>query len=243
MEETPLSRSSSCASNLFNRSDAGTPTLEDLEAQRQLLEAQLGDDDSQSSTGTPGGNVSSQRSSRSSSVDNEGYKFTVPEPPGTPGQNPPLPNFPPPQTPPNPPLPVGTPPVTPVTTPQGPPPLPGCAPPQTPPNPPLPPGTPPVTPVQSRLGTPTSTSTPGDGFTTPTQNPNWSLNRSGSASIEKSLGTPVTKVCKEDLPDPEKFRQGVQDHIPYENLPDATGRYNKMKDLIANIRRLKKNSQ
>lgn len=61
-----------------------------------------------------------------------------------------------------------------------------------------------------------------------------------SASISKDFGTPIVKGPIELLPDSSKFGDGIEDHIPYENLPDATGTYDKIRDLISRVRTIKK---
>lgn len=61
---------------------------------------------------------------------------------------------------------------------------------------------------------------------------------SKNKSISKDFGTPIfmRTISKEKLPDASSFGQGIEDHIPYENLPDATGSYSKMSKLIDKIR-------
>ncbi|KAJ8312797.1 hypothetical protein KUTeg_010170 [Tegillarca granosa] len=66
-----------------------------------------------------------------------------------------------------------------------------------------------------------------------------SLQRGGSTSISKDFGTPIlsSKPGKVDcLPDAVKFGDGIEDHIPFENLPDSTGTFEKMRGLISKIR-------
>lgn len=57
-------------------------------------------------------------------------------------------------------------------------------------------------------------------------------------SISKDFGTPIymRTISKEKLPDASNFGQGIEEHIPYENLPDATGSYSKISKLIDKIR-------
>jgi hypothetical protein len=56
-----------------------------------------------------------------------------------------------------------------------------------------------------------------------------------------SLGTPVsekthaTNLAK-GLPDPEKFSDGIQQDIPFENLPGATGTFDRMMKLMKHLR-------
>lgn len=80
------------------------------------------------------------------------------------------------------------------------------------------------------------------GTPQPTTN-NAAMNSFGSvpsASISKDFGTPIVKGPIELLPDSSKFGDGIEDHIPYENLPDATGTYDKIRDLISRVRTIKK---
>ncbi|XP_022229752.2 zinc finger CCHC domain-containing protein 8 homolog [Drosophila obscura] len=50
-------------------------------------------------------------------------------------------------------------------------------------------------------------------------------------------GTPIIKFSKFDqLPVDSNFRAGVCDVINFENLPDSTGKYEQMKDLLKNVR-------
>ncbi|XP_062602163.1 zinc finger CCHC domain-containing protein 8-like [Saccostrea cucullata] len=69
-------------------------------------------------------------------------------------------------------------------------------------------------------------------------NPLSSLHQSNS--ISKDYGTPILKGPVESLPDSSKFGEGIEDHIPYENLPDATGTFDKIRDLINKVRTMKK---
>ncbi|XP_060067366.1 zinc finger CCHC domain-containing protein 8-like [Ylistrum balloti] len=88
-------------------------------------------------------------------------------------------------------------------------------------------------------GSPTS-SLPG----TPVVGPSSSLSdlnfafKSATGSISRDYGTPIQKRqgVANDLPDAEKFGEGIMDHIPYENLPEATGTFEKMRGLIDRIR-------
>lgn len=56
--------------------------------------------------------------------------------------------------------------------------------------------------------------------------------------IEKSyMGTPIIKFSPYDnLPNGENFKVGVSDVINFENLPDSTGKYENMKELIKKVR-------
>ncbi|KAH8301432.1 hypothetical protein KR059_003189 [Drosophila kikkawai] len=50
-------------------------------------------------------------------------------------------------------------------------------------------------------------------------------------------GTPVLKFSEFDkLPEGNNFKVGVSDVINFENLPDSTGKYEQMKDLLKNVR-------
>lgn len=63
----------------------------------------------------------------------------------------------------------------------------------------------------------------------------------GSVSKSKNFSTPVMKRVGsiESLPSDSKFAQGIEDHIPFENLPDATGNFDKIRTLVNKIRKLK----
>ncbi|KAH8252926.1 hypothetical protein KR032_002737 [Drosophila birchii] len=61
-----------------------------------------------------------------------------------------------------------------------------------------------------------------------------SLVKKFKASFE---GTPVLKFSVFDkLPEGSNFKVGVSDVINFENLPDSTGKYEQMKDLLKNVR-------
>ncbi|XP_033746912.1 zinc finger CCHC domain-containing protein 8-like [Pecten maximus] len=62
--------------------------------------------------------------------------------------------------------------------------------------------------------------------------------KSTTGSISRDFGTPIQKRqgVASDLPDADKFGEGIMDHIPYENLPEATGTFEKMRGLIDRIR-------
>ncbi|XP_046365702.2 zinc finger CCHC domain-containing protein 8-like [Haliotis rufescens] len=57
-------------------------------------------------------------------------------------------------------------------------------------------------------------------------------------SISKEYSTPIVQRPNSinSLPDATKFGVGVEDHIPFENLPDSTGTFEKMRGLMALIR-------
>jgi zinc finger CCHC domain-containing protein 8 len=52
------------------------------------------------------------------------------------------------------------------------------------------------------------------------------------------LGTPILQSASpySRLPKPEKFSRDICDVINFENLPDSTGKYEKMSDLIRKVR-------
>jgi zinc finger CCHC domain-containing protein 8 len=52
------------------------------------------------------------------------------------------------------------------------------------------------------------------------------------------LGTPILQSASpySHLPNPEKFSRDICDVINFENLPDSTGKYEKMSDLIRKVR-------
>ena len=118
--------------------------------------------------------------------------------------------------------------------PPSPPPLPIETPPR---NPPLPAGTPPVTPANANPVTPPTpqtgdetvavavavaavsfSSTPGSG---------------GSLSVECS--TPVLNMDT-GIPNAARFAECVSEHIPYENLPNATGTFARMRRVLKAVR-------
>ncbi|CAG0887073.1 unnamed protein product [Cyprideis torosa] len=53
-----------------------------------------------------------------------------------------------------------------------------------------------------------------------------------------SLGTPILPSVSpyNRLPDYDKFSQGITEHIPFENLPDSTGTYQKISGIIMKVR-------
>lgn len=59
-------------------------------------------------------------------------------------------------------------------------------------------------------------------------------------SLRKDYGTPILTRQKHALPDSSKFGMGVEDHIPFENLPDSVGTFNKMRNIIDVIRQKNK---
>ena len=61
---------------------------------------------------------------------------------------------------------------------------------------------------------------------------------SPSGSISKDFGTPILVRDKsfKSLPGPDKFNDGIQEHINFENLPDSAGTFEKMRNLFAKIK-------
>ncbi|CAI9715860.1 zinc finger CCHC domain-containing protein 8 isoform X1 [Octopus vulgaris] len=57
-------------------------------------------------------------------------------------------------------------------------------------------------------------------------------------SLGKDYGTPVNqnKGPFPTLPDRTNFSVGIQDHIPFENLPQSTGTYNRMRQVFQKIK-------
>lgn len=82
----------------------------------------------------------------------------------------------------------------------------------------------PESPVTSKL--PATPATP----TTPMQR---------NSSMFTVLGTPVLKQVSpfSNLPTNDQFSKGVSEVINFENLPDSTGKYEKMKVLIGKVRK------
>ncbi|CAG5135778.1 unnamed protein product, partial [Candidula unifasciata] len=59
---------------------------------------------------------------------------------------------------------------------------------------------------------------------------------SSTISLSRDYGTPVLTRENSGLPDATKFGQGIEEHIPFENLPNSTGTFEKMRNLIDTIR-------
>lgn len=59
-----------------------------------------------------------------------------------------------------------------------------------------------------------------------------------TTSISKEYGTPIHIKDKsfKALPSPEKFHKGIEDHIPFENLPDSVGTFERMRNLFKSIK-------
>ncbi|OQR67275.1 zinc finger protein-like [Tropilaelaps mercedesae] len=71
-----------------------------------------------------------------------------------------------------------------------------------------------------------------------------SLKLHRSLSLGSVPGTPIPASISRvlSLPDPAKWSVGVADHIPFENLPGATGTFEKMRGLLAKIKDLRNGS-
>jgi len=67
------------------------------------------------------------------------------------------------------------------------------------------------------------------------QEENSSLSTS-KLSISCDFGTPILVRHKSGLPDASRFGAGVEEHIPFENLPDSTGTFEKMRSILGTIR-------
>ncbi|XP_076348003.1 LOW QUALITY PROTEIN: zinc finger CCHC domain-containing protein 8 homolog [Tachypleus tridentatus] len=59
-----------------------------------------------------------------------------------------------------------------------------------------------------------------------------------SRSLSVSTGTPVmSRVSShERLPDSSKFKDGVSEHLPFENMSNSTGMYDKMRHVLAKVK-------
>ncbi|KAL4224071.1 Zinc finger CCHC domain-containing protein 8 [Mactra antiquata] len=62
----------------------------------------------------------------------------------------------------------------------------------------------------------------------------------GTVSVSKNYGTPILKRAGsiDTLPSDSKFSQGIEDHIPFENLPEATGRFGAIRKIVDKIRKI-----
>ncbi|XP_035228232.1 zinc finger CCHC domain-containing protein 8-like [Stegodyphus dumicola] len=62
---------------------------------------------------------------------------------------------------------------------------------------------------------------------------------SKSLSLSKSEGTPILEQGNpyNKLPDADKFAQGITEHLPFENLPDAVGKYEKMRGVLCSLQK------
>ena len=210
----PGSRCGSRASSGSSRAGAGsqqtsrvgTPTLEELEERRQLLQSELLAGDDITDSCDDDATTQSQEDTASSAA--EDSSFLSPLPPSRlrqiysrdTGSGTPSP---------------------------GPPPLPQDTPPRPPP---LPEGTPPPQRTPGSLSTPQGHST-SQLMTTP----------SSGGSISMALGTPVSgeSSAKKDkgLPNSSKFADGIQEHLNFENLPESTGTYDRLRKVLDGLNR------
>lgn len=108
-----------------------------------------------------------------------------------------------------------------------------------------------IKPQLTRVGSTTSIQTFGELGTgspassnpgTPVQNP-FSEDKplfKGTVSVSKDYGTPILRRSGsfDVLPSDSKFSQGIEDHIPFENLPDATGRFGAIRKVVEKIRKI-----
>ena len=56
-----------------------------------------------------------------------------------------------------------------------------------------------------------------------------------TSSLSISHGTPIHKNTsgkRDSLPNPEKWRKDITEHIPFENLPGTTGNFERMNNLL-----------
>lgn len=60
----------------------------------------------------------------------------------------------------------------------------------------------------------------------------------------KEEGTPIVQMYSEfkDLPAQDKWMTNTTDHIMFENLPDATGKFEEMRELLKKVRKTRKNT-
>ena len=56
------------------------------------------------------------------------------------------------------------------------------------------------------------------------------------ASRRRELGTPVSAGRAHLVYDAQKWSAGITEHIPYENLPGATGAWDRMSSLVKKVR-------
>ena len=98
-------------------------------------------------------------------------------------------------------------------------------------------------PMSSQPGTPLVLSQPGTPLPrvgTKESSPFIEINSQfkGTTSISKDYGTPILQKegSVRKLPTDVAFQQGIEDHIPFENLPDSTGTFNKMRKLLETIK-------
>ena len=62
--------------------------------------------------------------------------------------------------------------------------------------------------------------------------------------IKEEEGTPIPQMYSEykSLPTLDKWAVGMVDHIMFENLPDATGHYDRVRDILKKARKDKPES-
>ncbi|KAJ8674881.1 hypothetical protein QAD02_010667 [Eretmocerus hayati] len=87
------------------------------------------------------------------------------------------------------------------------------------------------------LSNATSTNNTGPDVT-PQDSPMSGTSRPPRNVVEVILGTPILKSCSpyKKLPASEKFSKDICDVINFENLPDSTGKYDKMAELLVKVR-------
>lgn len=82
---------------------------------------------------------------------------------------------------------------------------------------------------------PTTPGTPG----TPVQNPENSSEIKTNFIKSSTFGTPIIKTNSpfEKLPNPDNFSKDISQVINFENLPNATGKYEQMSQVITKVRK------
>ena len=85
------------------------------------------------------------------------------------------------------------------------------------------------------------TGSPGSSVPgTPSHNPFTDTKPSfkGTVSMSKDYGTPILNRSGSytSLPQDSKFSQGIEDHIPFENLPGATGSFDRIRGLFSKLK-------
>ncbi|KAF6206540.1 hypothetical protein GE061_017774 [Apolygus lucorum] len=80
----------------------------------------------------------------------------------------------------------------------------------------------------------TNESSTADDYCTPNQ----TLDSSFGRVISVEMGTPALKIHSPftSLPPPEAFSKDITDVINFENLPNSTGKYEKLKDVLKTVR-------
>lgn len=68
--------------------------------------------------------------------------------------------------------------------------------------------------------------------------PNNTMNSSFGRIITVEMGTPALKIHSPytNLPPSENWKKGVSDVIDFENLPNSTGKYDKLKNVLKGVR-------